>query len=939
MPGLAELQNNPEYEKLSPEAKLIVFDKLSAQDEGYGKLSPEAQSLVRARLAPAPRSAATSQPKQRQAEPWTPYNIDQAKKGVAGLVSLPGLAVDLFNLPLQGINALTGGKLGDTSYPFMGSRNLYEGASRSLHVQNVPVPKDEYGKPDKGAEYVGTVSNFLAANALPGTGAVMLATRKAPVAITEILGTLLSATSAVEGKELGEEFLAGVGGLSKEEAGHVGSMIGAVAGPSVVGKVAHASAGSIERATDWLKEKLGISGFSAEAQKQAGAKLAGTELSTGLQASPLAGPNMQRSAELSGVIPGFQPTLGQASGAPGVIAIERRLATKSPESLARAAGREEENLQAVKDFEGKSFPPSPASVTQPALDRYKAIAAQREMELAGTDKQIAALADRYGYQPNAATGAKLRELRDQREQQVRGIKNQKYAAVDEAAAKAGITDDVSDVKRLISEVAGSDANAAQIMPELFGDMQSAIRKYAPKASAPASAATLEKMPGLARGGAEQTGPITVPFAALQSMLRRANADLNRAQLSGDATKAYYVAKVRDFLQGKVAKFEGAEYGDVATMLKDANNFWKTEYKEVFKEGAGGRMGQFNRWGDVTADEDVVRKLLFKANNEQGVNDFMRIYGDHPEAAAHLENGIKDVFAKSVVRDGEIQPRLVESFMRQYSQALDRLPKLKAELSNVDKANDALLSRRKVIEEEQKMLDKTALSRVAQIRDTDTAITAALKDPDQMRALLSQASKNPEASKALARSIADVVGRQNNSYEYLVANERTLKPVMDKLGAGHWDNVKYIAEARDILSRNKAPEHVELNKLQDIGEKTIGTPVKSVFSIMRQIATQGPARVSPEYATLHLGGRYIFKVKQAEAEKLLEDAIYDPKLAASLRSMQTNPTKGAIDEFKLNAFAHGVRVLDYAVQQTNEAPSEGRKLSKPIKKAIGEDTGD
>ncbi len=923
MPGLADLTGNAEYEKLSPDAKVLVFDKLSAQDDGFKKLSPEAQTIVKSKLVPqaAPQPDAERPGKLRPAEPWLPFMVDQAKKGVAGVASLPGMAVDTPNAVLKLIDygtkkaaELVGAKGGTnlgSDYPFGGTANLYEGMSSRMGVKDVSVPKDEYGKPDKGAEYVGTLTNFLAANVLPGTGAVALATRKAPVAITEIIGTILSATSAVEGKEIGKDLLTGVGGLSEDEAGHLGSTIGAIFGPLAVGKITQASASKIDAGIDWLKEKTGISGFSKEAQKEAGTKMASSEITAGLQASPMAQPNMERAAELSGAIPGFKPDLAQASGAPGVIAIKQKLATQSPESLARAAGREDENVAAVQKFEGEKFPSSGASVTAPAAERYKALTTQNERNLAATDKQIEELGSKYAFQPNSDIGAQLRALRDKRQEQVRTVKTAKYNAVDLAAEKTGIREDVSDVKALMTEVAGSDSNAAQLMPELYADVTSAINKYKPKAGPTLVDATGKPLRGAGDG-------VEVPFPALSSMLRRANSDMRRAEMSGDATKAYYTGKVRDLLQSKVNKFEGAEYGDVATKLKDANRFFKQEYVQVFREGAGGKMGQFNRWGDVTADEDVVRKLLFKPNNERGVDDFLRIYGDHPEATMHLENGVKDVFAKAVVRDGEIQPRLVESFMRQHSQALDKMPKLKAELSKVDTANDVLLARRKEIGEQQKTLDSTALAKVAQIRNPEEAITAALKDPDKMRALLSQASKDPEASKAFARTVADHVGQQKDPFAYLMSNEKTLRPVMDKLGKSHWDNLAYIAEAKQVLARSKAPEHVELNKLQDIGEKTVGTPVKSIFSMTRQMMTQGPARVSPEYATLHLGGRYIFKIKQAEAEKLLEDAIYDPKVAESLRRMQVNPTKEVVDDFKLNASSHGIRVLGYAEQQKEEA---------------------
>ncbi|MEE8382230.1 MAG: hypothetical protein V3R78_10210 [Thermodesulfobacteriota bacterium] len=50
MATLRELKDNPKFGALSDEAKSIVFDKLSNEDQGFMKLSVEAQGIVRSRL-------------------------------------------------------------------------------------------------------------------------------------------------------------------------------------------------------------------------------------------------------------------------------------------------------------------------------------------------------------------------------------------------------------------------------------------------------------------------------------------------------------------------------------------------------------------------------------------------------------------------------------------------------------------------------------------------------------------------------------------------------------------------------------------------------------------------------------------------------------------------------------------------------------------------
>ena len=65
MPTIKDVINSEDFKNLSPEAKKIVFDKVSAQDADFQALSPEARNIVSSRVlgtSPAQAPEAAQQP-------------------------------------------------------------------------------------------------------------------------------------------------------------------------------------------------------------------------------------------------------------------------------------------------------------------------------------------------------------------------------------------------------------------------------------------------------------------------------------------------------------------------------------------------------------------------------------------------------------------------------------------------------------------------------------------------------------------------------------------------------------------------------------------------------------------------------------------------------------------------------------------------------------
>jgi len=914
MAGLADIQDNAEFQGLSPEAKTIVVDKLSANDAGYSALSPEAQGIVRSKLigtsvSQQPRESSIKEP--TAPAPLGPHLFDAAKKGFAGALSIPGLLVDAANLPFRGLTALSGGAIPSSENPTFGMQDLYTRNAALLGVKNTPVPTDPYGNPSRANQYLSKAAEFGGAAALPAAVVVGAAANPLVAALVEIAGTGIAAMSAVELRKIAEDNAQRLG-VSKETAGHLGEFVGSLAGPAAVGKVGQLA----EKGTTFARGKIGVEGgISESAQKNAAQALASDQLRKSLEASLLSQQNMQTAVGLQDKIPGFNPTLGAASNAPGIVALEQKISGSTPQTLARATERKISNDAAISSFKDSAFPVPAQPITAGPKTTYSRIADVFDKRLDNVNSEIKSLASKSEFQDNAAIGDRLRGLRDEAQKSARGVKNALYDDVYEAAKSAGIKSDVADVKSLMIEVAGSDANAAQTMPSLYGQLKRAMDKYTPE----------ERKVLLADGTPQPRANTEVPFEALHSMLKEANKDVSRAYLANDPTRAYLSGQVRDLLESKVKAFEGAEYGNVGEKLRSANEYFATKYKPTFYEGVGGRMAYGNRFGEVTKDEDIVRNLVFKQNGQKGLADFFEIYGANPEAKQLLKDGVTDIFAKQVVRDGEIRPTAVESFMRQHASQLNAMPDIKNELSNINTANNLLLARRAALEQQKKTLDSSVLAKLANSESADEAIKRAISDPKAMQVLLANAARNPWAKDAVASSIARHIADQPNSFQYIADNAPFLRRSLETLGKGHFDNLLILTNAREVSGRIHVPTNVgSIETVQDLGTKVIGTPIKGILANLRNWSR---GYQSPEYVFADLGGRYIYKIRTEEANKLLDAAIYDPALARTLVNMKQGAvTKSDLNDLRNHAFAHGVKVV--AVDKESNQSQQNERQTQP-----------
>lgn len=813
------------------------------------------------------------------------YILNETKRGLIDLLSTPGLAVDAAAEIVNTATELFRDEIPEIVDPRLGTEDI-----RKM-LEDISFTKD-YEPPSDEARYSGSIARYGAPAIVSGPfiagiqGLTKL--EKARAILTEAASALTGGVGAEVGADVAEEM-----GYDPE----TGRMLGGIVGTTAPLPAQQALSTGISR----LKGMR-----SKEFQRQMGRAKVAAQLEAEIGAFPDAQKNLQRYKELSENIPGWSVSTGRATGAPGIISLERHLGEKSADYLEYAIKSDRQATTALQAKIAKDFPDVGHAIPKTVGKTYTRVSNKLKTDLDRTIRQHEQLGNRYVTQPSDAIGERLKELKTQAEESARGIKNMKYDALYAKADELGVSDNVTDIYDYVEKTVKQDEARFQ-GPNMPGVFDQILREF-----------KAEQSPILSAKGQPLKADKEASFKKLHSLMKRASFEYEAAKRGNDPTLTKYLGDLKTKLQSHVDNYADPKFGEVSTMLKDANNFYRNEYQKVFKQGAGAKLTNFNKYGDTTPDEEVVRRVFL--GRKQGLKDFFKIYGDSEEAHQLLKDGVLDVFHKAAVVDGKIIESRVHTFNKKYANMLNELPEVKAIIGDSVKLNQELIGRQATLRNKITALNGSTVKRLANVEDVDRLLERAMKNPKEMKTLTQLMSKEKNGVQALAHSVAVKIIDQKDPYQYFLDNKETLTPVLNRLAPGHAKNLSDIAEATSIMKRSEVPTKVSVSmRPRDIAEETIGTTFKSIFSQARAVS-QG--RVSQEYVMSDIGGKFLFTIKQREAERLLNVALYDPQLALDISnwSKKLRIVPGDVAKIKYHLYSTGA-LANVRYDEDRELPEE------------------
>lgn len=938
---LAELEAMDAAEGAAPVTSAAVTDpavltQLEAGTAPVTAPSPAPVASGPSSAASIPTATSTPAPAKIREQSTLAHGLDRLKNGLAATASIAAAPVSLLGTVTDAVGLTKGGET------FGGYTTAKRGWDSLLGVEGVAAPVDSKGEVSLANEYIGNIAEFAGGMLIPGAGAVAASQQKLATALVTALGTVSSGMWATHGKHLGRD-LAPSFGVDPAVGEQLGFQLGSLGGTKVIGLVGQAVTKSIN-ASLTTADKLDLHGTGAEAQKIAANKLLMREVKESLDLNPTSPENINRAMELMKKVNNFHPNIAQQSNAPGLISMYNQVANKSPEALAKAAAAEQKNLQAIANYKEQVFPAVPnwqvpkvvpkdgrltgVTLTDPAKLKLAVNKRVNQMEAEKANADLNRLSDSFRTRAdNGVIGDELRALYWPARKAVSSSLDQEIGQVYATAKRFGITDDMTDVREGVQKILAMDRNTFQgpSMPRAF---QQILDEY-PAATA-GSMKRVATMPVGSNkpiyrmeGTAGNPGNSKATFEEVHSLYKQTNRDWADAIAAGNTTKAHYLAAIKDQLKVKIDKYNDPKFGELAEKFRTFNTNY-SRYSTTFKEGAGGEIAKRGRNGIAVDSEDIVAKVILQAGDKKkGVQDFFRVYGGDVRAAELLHDGMLDNFSKAVMKTGTLNPIAARNWMHQHQAALNELPELQKALGNTTRIGQELVNRRLMLQKQRSMLDRTELSKIAKREDVEKLVMDAVKSPKLMKGLLVGAV-TPDGKQAIARAIADNVSKQPNSYEFLLKNEAALAPVMEKLGKGHWQNLKDLAELEKIAARTKAPTSVELGKVQDLGMKHLGISIPTLFSRAKNAAT--PLGLSPGYIALDLTGRYVYKIRTEELARLRQTAMFDTDTAVLLAQLSKNPkrvTHAQLLDLQRISYNAGVNSTVQAVEEGRRAREEGK----------------
>jgi len=839
------------------------------------------------------------------------YIANKFKQGVASLPALGPLAADVVNMPIRPFTrAMGAGNLGggaDTRFVQFPATEQYNRAMSGAGVYdpNMPIPRDETGKPKFTAELAGNIAEMAGMNVIPGTGAVVRSARPGVALAKELAGTALSGEGMTMGGQLAGLDVFGKPSAEKKAAGEA---LGSMTGPMLVQKAIDAAA----KGGNWLN-KVGvpigltkasrdeqIARMAAEQQEQA-KKVAAGRLQPQLE-TPAAQQAIAQSQDISRRVPGFGEnlTLGRVTGSPAIKSMEQHFASTDPAMLELASQRERGLNEAIRRYSEQRFPAPEWS----AQDEVKYIYSNRlrsfDDGLKRLDRQERKLAASLPRQDIEDIGKQQRQLVGERMNIARQKKDTLYKEVADTAERLGVKVNMGDVVDLAKSHAGGDLRKFQDDPGVIGKI---LREYAPAAKARVAKTTPGGGQIFTIGAAPAVKPPIAKYGEFESLYREANREamtLGVAASGGDlqaAQKLPAVNSIRELLRSKIEEMAKPEYGEVGKKLQTANAYYRDQYANLFKRGVGAEILKTGKFGPATENAKLTESLIFKRGDPSGVTEFLNAAGGDPRGMRLLENGVFDMLSKKVVRDGKVSKTALEGFLRDYKEPLAEVPGIRKKIESVENATRSLQENTARATAGQSQLAKSTLAAVAREENPAKIIANAIRSPKYLDTLM--ANVGAESRKDVARGVMEHALGVPNAAEFMKTNEVALKKM---LGAKQYANLKTIAQAREVAERVKPPGYVQYQKEGDVLGQ-FGTSVPQAVSDIKGILQK---RAGSSYIGTLMGTRWWNKLRNDEVDRLMKSAVYDPELAKAIAEYSSSGSKAAAHALDDHLIAHGIR---------------------------------
>lgn len=592
--------------------------------------------------------------------------------------------------------------------------------------------------------------------------------------------------------------------------------------------------------------------------------------------------------------PGFQPTLGMASGDPGLLAIEAQARGKSPQiesTLQLRITKSRESLRKGLSLLEDQIPVPTGAIEQQVqtpLIQYQQMVLNAK---ATFDERLQGVAQRF-YEREAQLNPRSREEAG----------HLLVKELTQAKAEAEATSDA-----LYKQIRGTDERIVSLDPLLKQIVS--LRKEVNPAELPGSDGVSLSFPQdvvshierLAEGGQGET-----TFEVLRGLRRTVGhaLDLESTKVAPDRVLQGRLERLQAAVEETIDRNIGDRFTpDEIHAISTANSFYREEVIRKFRQGPVATLWRAGTHGEPTRLSPSKAVSTFFHGGAGAAEDAkaLRAALGARSTDTFREAALADLYARASDTDGKLIPAAFERWITNYRDALRVYPEVWTQVSSLQKAQASLQTLGKAVE----ALPKAILSpevlesetaRLFLNRPADLAVKDLLKDPHPQQRLMEfdRLTKGDALAKAGLRrevwtQLVNQMGLSVPQGTLWSDHTKTVaeviqrhRPLLESLyPLEHLDRLQRIAKGESILAR--VPETVNVTNLQLLEKSGVAKQVGTFWS---RLFAEARGVVGVPFILTEAMTRGMVKAMEGisveQQKAIVEHAILDPDL---LRTME------------------------------------------------------
>ena len=591
--------------------------------------------------------------------------------------------------------------------------------------------------------------------------------------------------------------------------------------------------------------------------------------------------NIDRAIEMQRRVPGTNLTLAEMSQDPGLMVFQEKIGhTATGNELRQLGRRRTQSMEATYRFAQEQGPEGVAddigAVIDPIKNKIDDLTGAVDRLAIKNEQEAILLAERLPPAERAELGVRLRD-------QLLAEREAARQAFDKEASDLGLDQiDVSlqfDAWR--KDILGSPRytpDSAFVDARDYDEIRSVLMRGMKEAEEGAEAA----MQAVTVNDLKRLRSVLMDRA--RDAKAGANPNANKARLF-ESLRADLDRFIDDGLEG---------IGDSPEQIaawRDWSSRYKTGYIERFGKGAAFKVRQKDQRDFYVTTDEKVADTFFKAGDVTAARQFKHSFGADPEPMEALEAVAMDSLRIAAVRDGLIDPKRFDSWLRRHASVLDEFPDLKSKVMGIRQAEDAIAKRHAQLNGRRRSIEDSYLAK--ELRSFDATSKTAeqtmrniMADPRRVRWVMGRLRNKPEALAAFKRHVWDGVSSQSGAEikAFMEENAETLRIVLDRQ---HVDDLATIADMRWMIESIPPPrgQPVTVDLMKRL-EQTTGMNVPQWMS--RWLHVQA-GRLSGPIAYGESSARFLSRLLSNRYDRSMREALFNPEVARRMVDQIKDPS--------------------------------------------------